>query len=462
MSFNSIAFRLIAAAALSCLIVLPIAGLVLNSLFYTQLERNFDVRLEVLLSNLIAESIDEKAREPVRPGKIGAPEFLQPLSGWYWEIVPIDGEGTRFSSNSLTTERLARPRGKAGSVDDNGGLLGYAAGPVGEVLRIRERVVNFGSDGAPKRYSYAVAGSSEEISSEVTNFTYIISAALTLVTFSLLAATILQVRYGLDPLRRVERGLAKIRSGEAGRLEGEFPDEITSLQTELNALIQSNQDIIERSRTQVGNLAHALKTPLSVITNEAGGEDGDFASKVGDQARLMRDQINHYLDRARMAARVGVIGGMTDVAPVAEAMARALGRIYEDRGIKVKLDCGEGIKFRGEKQDLEEMLGNLMDNACKWAESKIDVRISQLSDASGRGGRQLLITVEDDGPGLSEDECIKVLKRGNRLDETKPGSGLGLSIVTDLASLYKGNFRLEKSKNGGLLARLELPLAETR
>ena len=465
MTFNSLSFRLIIAAGLSCLIILPIAGIVLNSLFYKQLERNFDVRLEVLLSNLIAESIDEKSPGPVRPRNIGAPEFRQPLSGWYWQIRPLGGTGDALSSNSLTSEKLGLPSQQGAVPNASGGLQDYVRGPVGEKLRVHERIVDFGDEKAPRRYSYAVAGSSEEIDEEVTNFTYIVSAALTLLAFGLLAATLLQVRFGLNPLRKIERGLAEIRSGKAARLEGEFPDEITPLQTELNALIKSNQDIIERSRTQVGNLAHALKTPLSVITNEANSEKSKFAEKMVEQAHLMRDQINHYLDRARMAARVGVIGGMTEVKPVADALVRALGRIYEDRNIAIDLKCPEGLKFQGERQDLEEMLGNLLDNACKWAEEKVEISVensrgsggSRKSEKSGKS--QLVITIDDDGPGLSDNERLEVVKRGQRLDESKPGSGLGLSIVTDLASLYNGVFELDCSPGGGLRSRLILPLA---
>ncbi len=459
MTFNSLAFRLIVAAAVSCLIVLPIAGIVLNSLFYKQLERNFDVRLQVLLSNLIAESIDEQSPDPVRPRNIGAPEFMQPLSGWYWQIRPLEGAGNVLSSNSLTSEKLRVPSLHGVAPNKNGGFQNYAKGPVGEKLRVHERIVDFGDATTPRRFSYAVAGSSEEIDEEVTNFIYIVSAALTLLTLGLLAATFLQVRFGLNPLRKIERGLAEIRSGQATRLEGEFPDEITPLQTELNALIKSNQDIIDRSRTQVGNLAHALKTPLSVITNEANSEKTSFAAKMVEQAHLMRDQINHYLDRARMAARVGVIGGTTDVRPVADSLVRALGRIHEDRHIEIGLECAQDLKFQGERQDLEEMLGNLLDNACKWAEKRVDVVFEVSQKTSGRGLSSLIVTIDDDGPGLSDVERVKVVKRGQRLDESKPGSGLGLSIVTDLASLYNGVFELDRSPRGGLRARLELPLA---
>jgi signal transduction histidine kinase len=254
--------------------------------------------------------------------------------------------------------------------------------------------------------------------------------------------------------------LAAIRSGDAARLEGALPAEIEPLQSELNALIQSNQDIVDRARTQVGNLAHALKTPLAVITNEAREDSGSLGQKVVEQAGLMRDQINLYLERARMAARVGVVGRATEVAPVVEPIVRALERINRDRNIGIDFDCAPGAKFQGEKQDLEEMAGNLLDNACKWARSRVRITIGLAGPVEGRqGGRRLVVTVADDGPGLPADQRVKLGKRGLRLDETKPGSGLGLSIVTDLAGLYRGRLELGESELGGLEARLDLPAA---
>jgi signal transduction histidine kinase len=270
---------------------------------------------------------------------------------------------------------------------------------------------------------------------------------------------VFQVRFGLLPLRRIERGLASIRSGEAERLEGQLPAEIEPLQTELNALIASNQEIIDRARTQVGNLAHALKTPLAVIVNEARDDESTLGSKVAEQAHLMRDQIGHYLDRARMAARAGAIGRVTPVQSTAEALARTVERIHSDKGITLTLSVEPGAKFQGEKQDLEEMLGNLLDNACKWGKSrvvlsgKVDVAQAPLN------GRHLTITVEDDGPGLSAEQRAKIGKRGTRLDESKPGSGLGLSIVSDLAQSYHGRLTLDASEHGGLKAVLDLPAA---
>ncbi len=226
---------------------------------------------------------------------------------------------------------------------------------------------------------------------------------------------------------------------------------------ELNALIQSNQDIVERARTQVGNLAHALKTPLAVITNEIGDDTSPTARKLAEQATIMRDQVNHYLDRARMVARAGVIGRATDVKPVAESIARALERIYRDRAIGITIECPADLRFQGEKQDLEEMLGNLMDNACKWANSEVRLIASGHAATSTQPIKRLSISVDDDGPGLTPEQRKQGIQRGRRLDETKPGSGLGHSIVAELAQSYRGTFSLEASSTDGLSARLDLP-----
>ena len=279
-------------------------------------------------------------------------------------------------------------------------------------------------------------------------------AALAVAGLGLVAATFFQVRFGLSPLRAIRERLAAIRSGEAEKLEGELPLEIKPLQQELNALIQSNREIVERARTHVGNLAHALKTPLSVISNEARTQSDALSTKVIEQAEIMRSQITHHLDRARVAARSNAIGEVTDVGSVLRALKRTLDRIYEERGLTLELDAAPGLKFQGERQDFEEMVGNLLDNACKWARS--NVRASAERDGSAG---QFIVTVDDDGPGLTQAACARIGKRGQRLDETKPGQVFGLSIVADLAHLYKGRFALEPSPQGGLRARLELPAA---
>jgi signal transduction histidine kinase len=279
-------------------------------------------------------------------------------------------------------------------------------------------------------------------------------AALAVLGFGLVLATFFQVRFGLAPLRAMRQNLAQIRSGEAERLDGDQPEEIRPLQKELNALIQSNREIVDRARTHVGNLAHALKTPLSVISNEARTQEGPLASKVVEQAEIMRTHITHHLDRARVAGRSSVIGDITDVDQALQALKRTLDRLYEERGLDVGVTSIPGLKFQGEKQDFEEMVGNLLDNACKWAGSRVKAEVRRTD-----GGKRFRVIVDDDGPGLTEAERAKVVKRGQRLDESKPGSGLGLSIVAELAHLYKGRFELEASPEGGLRATLELPAA---
>jgi signal transduction histidine kinase len=332
-------------------------------------------------------------------------------------------------------------------------------GPTGSTIRILEFIDSPGHDPDKTKYSIIVAGPLDWFEETVATFRARLTTALALVGVGLVAVTVFQVRFGLLPLRRIERGLASIRSGEAERLEGQLPAEIEPLQTELNALIASNQEIIDRARTQVGNLAHALKTPLAVIVNEARDDQSTLGSKVAEQAHLMRDQIGHYLDRARMAAGAGAIGRVTPVQSTAEALVRTVERIHSDKGIALTLSVEPGAKFQGEKQDLEEMLGNLLDNACKWGKSRVVLSGRVDVAQAPLNGRHLTITVEDDGPGLSAEQRAKIGKRGTRLDESKPGSGLGLSIVSDLAQSYHGRLTLDASEHGGLKAVLDLPAA---
>jgi signal transduction histidine kinase len=248
--------------------------------------------------------------------------------------------------------------------------------------------------------------------------------------------------------------LSAIRRGEAERIPGEYPQDIAPLAQDLNLLLDTNREILERARTQVGNLAHALKTPLSVIVNEVENTPDEVAAKVREQAAVMRDQVNYYLDRARAAALAGTLGSITEVEPVIAGLTRTFAKIYRDRDLAIEVSIPPGTRFRGERQDLEEMVGNLIDNACKWASTRVAVAVEvRREDDRSR----LAVLVDDDGLGLPEESRTQVLKRGRRLDETKPGSGLGLSIVADLAALYRGSLTLGASPAGGLRAALDLP-----
>jgi signal transduction histidine kinase len=459
MRVDSLAFRLFATAAIWTLLVLPLFGVLIHSLYRADLERGFDRRLDVLLTVVAADSIDRGGgKEPGHPRDVGEPLFELIHSGWYWQITPVlPPEGQRRVSGSLASERLKLPSEEGVTPDEKGTRWTELAGPLGEPLRAAEQLYDVGEEGETKRYSFMVAGGVAEIERSVASFRARLGIALALAGLGLLAVTAFQVRFGLLPLRAIERGLADIRSGDKSRLEGGLPAEIEPLRDELNALITSNQEIIERARTQVGNLAHALKTPLAVITNEAGDDKGPFAAKVAEQAKVMRDQINHYLDRARMAASAGVIGRAAEVRPVLEPLVRALERIYRDKEVRIHLECPPGLRFQGEKQDLEEMLGNLVDNACKWAKQNVYLTAAEQPGEGRTAPRRLRISVEDDGPGLSAEQLARIGKRGMRLDETKPGSGLGLSIVADIAQTYRGRMMLERSAKGGLSASLDLP-----
>lgn len=459
MRLNSLALRLFATSAAWTLLALPLAGYIIYALYRDDVQLSFDAQLKKLLTQITIDSMSTMGDEPVNPPNLYEPLFEVTQSGWYWQIRPIDGApGRTLVSPSLATAMLPSPYDRKFPTDDTGTRWMNVPGPTGSTIRILEFIDSPGHDPEKTKYSIMVAGPMDWFEETVTKFRTRLTSALSLVGLGLLAATVFQVRFGLLPLRRIERGLASIRSGQVERLEGQLPAEIEPLQTELNALIESNQDIIDRARTQVGNLAHALKTPLAVITNEARGDKTAFGTKVAEQAHLMRDQITHYLDRARIAARTNTIGRVTPVEPIAEALVRAIERIHMEKGISIDYTVQPGAKFQGEKQDLEEMLGNLLDNACKWGRSRVYLT-AVVSNPDTTSRRKLRITVDDDGPGLSPEQRAKIGKRGLRLDESKPGSGLGLSIVSDLAASYRGKLRLDASEHGGLKAVIELPAA---
>jgi signal transduction histidine kinase len=456
MRVSSLASRLILSSALVSIVLLAAAGFLLAGIFSAALERNFDQRLRAVLDGLLANVEVTADGTPKLASAIVDPRFSLPLSGWYWQVVPVDRrQGTRdLASGSLLEQRLQGPEDVSAS---DGDKAFYLTDANGVTLRAIAQVFTF--PGSPRAYSVLVAGNFDELKGEVRTFNRALVSSLVLLGLGLLLAIFLQVRFGLRPLRAMQANLLAIRQGEAEQLKGRYPAEIEPVAEELNLLIQSNAEIVERARTQVGNLAHALKTPLSVLTNEAGAQDTPLAAKVREQAETMRDQVNLYLDRARRAARVHGIGATTEVRPVLEALARTLERINRDRNVRVSVDCAEGLRFRGEKQDLEEMIGNLLDNACKWANGQVRV-VARAEPGLAAAGRSFLsIAVEDDGPGLPPDKRADALKRGLRLDETKPGSGLGLSIVAETAAMYQGSVQIGDAAGGGLRAVLQLPAA---
>ncbi len=470
MRTNSLALRLFLWAAAWTLVILIVTGIALSTLYRHAVERAFDRRLDVYLRTLVADVASPEDGGENFPQSIGEPLFDLPLSGWYWQVSRLDTKAPEArSSRSLWDSALPHLKDdKSAAATEY--LQGYAVGPEDQKLRLVERNVDLGDDG---KYLIEVAGDAAEIDDETRSFDRVISATFAALTIALLLTTLLQVRFGLAPLARISQRLAAIRSGRAERLEGEFPVEIAPLARETNALIEANREIVERARTHVGNLAHALKTPLSVIVNEASARGEDpLAQKVREQADIMRDQVARQLERARLAAHLTVVGTLTDVPPVVTALARTMEKLYRARDIAIAVDLPQHALFRGEQQDLEEMIGNLVDNGCKWAQSRVAIEVvadrpaaeTGRAEKSQRGENgeheekpRVRIIVDDDGPGLSAGEREQVALRGQRLDETKPGSGLGLSIVVELASLYNGVLTLGTAPIGGLRAELALP-----
>ncbi|ACB79571.1 MULTISPECIES: ATP-binding protein [Methylorubrum] len=449
---RSIAVRLAVSSFLSSTAILVIAAFILTTLYRENTERAFDSRLLVFANNLATDLVSPSDPE-TRSFSLGDPRFDLPLSGWYWQVGRPDAKPRDLrTSRSLVGVPLKGPD-QAGTATIGQIRQGYGKGQDDRTLRIVERDVDVGADG---RYTVRVAGPADEIVNDVERFRFSLFMTFGLLGFSLAATALLQIRFGLAPLRKLRTALGTIRRGEADRIDGEYPRDIAPLAGEINLLIETNREILERARTQVGNLAHALKTPLSIIVNEAGSSDAppELSEKIREQAAVMRDQVNYHLDRARAAALAGTLGTSTDVEPALAGLVRTFGKIYRDKDIAYEVHVPPGLRFRGEKQDFEEMIGNLVDNASKWATGRVSISAAPTND---HDYPHLLVAVEDDGPGLPEEDRAAVLKRGRRLDETKPGSGLGLSIVADLAALYRGRFRLEAAALGGLRAVIEVP-----
>ncbi|MGJ0532596.1 ATP-binding protein [Methylocystis sp.] len=450
-SIRSIAARLFLTAAAMSSVVLIVASILLTAYYRSEAEEVFERRLDVYLRAIVADVSESGQEGRTGPGQLGDPQFELPGSGWYWQITRLDDKSHDIkASRSLFANTLPKLSDLGVAAEVGGFRRGYGPGPDGRRLRIVERVIDVGDVGI---YLVQVAGSGEEMEEQIARFRFALIVAFAALAIALAIGAAFQVRFGLRPLRQLQRELASIRGGERERIMDAYPSEVAPLAEELNLLISANRDILERARTQVGNLAHALKTPLSVIVNEADSAPGQLAGKVQEQAQIMRDQISFYLDRARAAARGGALGAATQIAPSIEALLRAFSKIYGDKGVIFSGGADPRLRFLGERQDLEEMIGNLLDNAGKWAKSRVTIDVC----VEGASRPTLRVTIDDDGPGLASHLRAAATQRGRRLDETKPGSGLGLSIVVDLAAAYGGSLQLDDSPSGGLHAELRLP-----
>ena len=446
LSARSIASRLFLSAAFWSILILALAGLGLSALNKQWTEANFDETLGVYLKALVADAaVPGEEGKPAAPAAI-APQFELAFSGWYWQITRTDLNPPEVrASKSLFATQLPQ---LAATGRDRGAILsGYVVGPGGHQLRMIEREIDAGDDG---RYLVQVAAKADVIQAQEHSFEWGLAATFLTLALALIGSTALAVRFGL---------VAAIRRGEAERIAGEFPPDVAPLATEVNQLNDANREIVERARTQVGNLAHALKTPLSVLMNEADSESGGLPGKVREQTEIMRRQVTFYLDRARAAARARIFGAATEVKPVVDGLVRTYEKLHDDRPLTFDVELQPGLKFRGEAQDLTDLIGNLLDNAGKWARERVAIHARRAAPQDRDAGLFLLAQIDDDGPGLDRSARAAALERGKRLDESRPGSGLGLSIVVELASIYGGELKLDESPLGGLRAILRLPCA---
>jgi signal transduction histidine kinase len=455
---GSLRWRLLAATLAALALALVLAGWVLSGLFREHVMRQFEMALTLQLDQLTAQlDFDPQGQPVIDPASLSDPRWQKPFSGLYWQIDQIShDQQTRngvLRSRSLwdTQLTLAYDDLKDGAIHVHEG-----SGPQGAHLMMIERTVR-SAESPQARWRLVVAADLQPTHAAIESFNQTLAWAMASLALLLACAALAQGAIGLAPLRRMRQALESVRDGRSPRLQGDFPAEIQPLIDDFNGVLDRNAEVVARARTQTGNLAHALKTPLAVLGQAAEQSPppapDQMARLVGEQVQIARRHIDWYLARARLAAAHRLPGLRTPVAPVIDGLLRVMQRINADRELSFTISHPPADwAFAGEEQDLQEVLGNLLDNAGKWAHSRVQVAVSRNED-------RLEIQVEDDGPGIDQALRETALTRGARLDERMPGSGLGLAIVAELVELYSGTIKLESSPLGGLMVRVTLPAA---
>ena len=451
---GSLRFRLLAATLAALSVALVLAGLLLAGLFREHVMRQFESALTDQLDQLTARlEVDASGQPQIDGQRLSDPRWQRPYSGLYWQIDQLSADGqTRdavLRSRSLWDERLDLV---TDALADGQRHVHPGTGPQGQPLLLVERTVRTGE--APgARWRLVVASDLVQTEQAVRDFNRMLALSLAALGLLLVLAAQAQVTVGLAPLKALQHALNRVRDGQAPRLQGGFPDELQPLVQDFNAVLDRNAEATARARTQAGNLAHALKTPLAVMAQAARdpAERNALPALVAEQVAVAQRQLDWQLARARAAATQGLPGQRTEVAPVIQGLLRVMGKVHAARDLHWRAPAPDNNPlFAGEAQDLQDMLGNLLDNAARWAAHEVAV-------ATQRQGDRLLITIDDDGPGIAPARRRAALTRGTRLDESVPGSGLGLHIVAELADLYGGALELDDSPLGGLRVRLTLP-----
>jgi signal transduction histidine kinase len=461
---SSLRFRLLAVTVLALSVALLLAGLLLSGFFKQEVERQFEATLRQQLDQLTSSLEFNLAGELLPTVQaLPDPRWQRPYSGLYWQI---DGPENVQRSRSLWDTTLKLP---ADPLSDGEVHAHQSAGPQGATLLVLERSVH-APDTPARSWRLMVAADTRSTQDAVNRFDNVLIFSLSALLLLLVLAAFAQVYVGLRPLRSLEQALKDLREGRSQALQGNFPQELLPLTDDFNRVLERQAQTLARARQQAGNLAHAVKTPLAVLSQavsqsqagSAGTSPAPLAQLVQEQVALAKRHIDWHLARARSAGAQRLPGQRTQVAPALAGLVRVMQRVHAARELRIELDApvpaearDAGLVFAGEEQDLQEMLGNLLDNACKWARHKVRVHAQALP--RGKAGGQLLVRIEDDGAGIDESLRQEVMSRGVRADESVPGSGLGLAIVADLVALYGGSLQLGQSALGGLKVELLLP-----
>lgn len=431
-------------------------GLALERTLTSQVEANFDEQLDYILTAMISAAEIDAFGEVQFYRTLGDQRFLEPGSGLYWQVS--GGNFEPWPSRSLW-DRTLKLRGAAttgGAFDSEVHFYNSDQFPE-EPLRIAERTVIL--PGSETRWTFAVASATQQMDTQIGRVRLILIWSFAVLGLGLLVMALLQIRYGLWPLRRVRAAIQSLRTTGANRITDPLPLEVQPLVEELNALLEHSERQAEEARRHAGNLAHALKTPLTVLTNAATARAPDLGEAVMRETRTMQRHVDHHLARARAVGRRAVGHARTNVMASATAVRRAVERLYPNGRLDIAGDKAALVSL--ERQDLDELLGNLIENAAKYGGGSVFVTIDPDESEAPRDPKMCLIWVEDDGAGIPEAERIRIFDRGVRLDTGKPGTGLGLAIVRDVAEIYGGSVRLATSEDlGGLLVELRLPRAD--
>ena len=451
---GSLRWRLLAGTLAWMLLTIALAGWGLRALFQDHITQQLQMQLVIQLDHLSA-AVDWESGGRLTVGALAAdPRLAEPLSGLYWQIDRLDStpQVALARSRSLWDQVLALPAAPAADPTQGDHVLVLHDAQGHELLAVA-RTLRLPEDDAPP-LRLVVAADKALIAEPMERFTRLLLTALGMLALGLAVAVAVQLQLALRPLQWLRQRLAAVRSGSAAQLEGRFPQELQPLVQEFNHVLAQNADMVQRARTQAGNLAHAVHTPLSILANAAAQDSSPLAQLVREQVASASRQVDYHLARARAAAAVRATGLRTPALAPVQALLRTMQRLHTDRPLSFELapQARDGA-FRGEEQDLYELLGNLIDNAGKWARQRVVVDVR-------REGNQLCFTVDDDGPGIPQAQCDRMFERGVQLDEQRPGSGLGLDIVRTLADTYGGSIRAQTSPLGGARLQLCLPAAD--